>query len=219
MLIGHRGAPVLAKENTLGSFAKALEALDGIELDVHRSRDGVLVVYHDFELHGHPIQTLDYADIGRIDPDVPSLNDVLELLEQFPNTRLNLELKSQPPDSDGREEAVAKALQAWPHHSRVWVSSFDPLALIRLQKAGLPCPTALLYAHPEMLDLLPCLRVDAVHPHWSLLSPQKITEFHQLDLRVYTWTVNDLQLARQLLGWGVDGIIGDDPALLLASMS
>ncbi|GEM83800.1 glycerophosphodiester phosphodiesterase [Meiothermus hypogaeus] len=217
LLLGHRGSPRQAKENTLESFRLALEAgLDGLELDLHRTRDGVLAVYHDFEFEGRPINELDWPALQRLAPWMPRLEQVFELAEQFPKARLNLELKSQPGPSDGREAALAQALLAWPHRERAWISSFDPLALIRLHRLKVDVPLALLYAEPEMEELMPCLPVQGVHPYFALLSQSGVAELKARGLFIVTWTVNQAAVARELLAWGVDGIIGDLPTELLA---
>lgn len=216
LLLGHRGAPKRARENTIEAFRLALEAgLDGLELDVHRTQDGILAIYHDFELDGLDIAQTPWTELRQVAPWMPRLEEVFELAEQFPHAHLNLELKSQPGDSDGREKALTQALRAWTHREQAWVSSFDPFALIRLKKLGLEQPLALLYSQEEILDLLSCLPVQGVHPHFSLLDEARVAAFKQKGMFIYTWTVNDLALAKQLLSWGVNGIIGDYPEVLL----
>ena len=153
--LGHRGAPRLAEgeaqvyvENTLEAFRQALEAgLDGFELDVHLTRDGVLVVHHDFTLRGVPISGVSSRELPAY---VPTLEEVLRT---FPEAWINVELKSLPPETDGREEALARLLACYPS-DRIWVSSFDPLALVRLKRLGvgplgLLC---LLYTSPSPRD-------------------------------------------------------------------
>lgn len=218
LLLGHRGSPRRARENTLESFALALQdGLDGVELDVQRSRDGVLVIHHDFDLEGVPLAELDWVEIRRRAPWMPRLEEVFELFEAHPEAWINLELKSQPPTSDGREAALARLLGAWGGRGRAWVSSFDPLALIRLRRQGLDVPLALLYAQEEVLELLPCLGVQGVHPHHSLLSREEVERLRGQGYFVATWTVNDARRARELLEWGVRGVIGDVPDELKAA--
>lgn len=216
LLLGHRGSPHQARENTLESFYRALEAgLDGLELDLHRTRDGVLVIYHDFDLAGRLIAEMDWPAVQQQAPWIPRLEQVFELAEQFPQARLNLELKSRPGPSDGREILLAQAVQAWPGFERAWISSFDPLALIRLHRLGVGVPLALLYSEVEMEELVSCLPVQGVHPHFALLSRAKVAQFKAQGLFVATWTVNQATLVRELLEWGVDGVIGDWPDQLL----
>lgn len=218
LLLGHRGAPRLARENTLESFALALQSgLDGVELDLQRSRDGVLVIHHDFDLEGAPIAELDWAELRRRAPWMPRLEEVLELFEAYPKAWINLELKSQPPLSDGREKALARQLGSWSGRSRAWVSSFDPLALIRLRREGLEVPLALLCAQEEVLELLPCLGVQGVHPHHGLLSRERVEGLVSQGYFVVAWTVNEARRARELLQWGVRGVIGDVPDELKAA--
>ncbi|WP_027877881.1 glycerophosphodiester phosphodiesterase [Meiothermus cerbereus] len=218
LLLGHRGSPHQAKENTLESFRRALEAgLDGLELDLHRTHDGVLAIYHDFELEGQAIASLDWPTLQQRAPWMPRLEQVFELAQEFPQAWLNLELKSQPGPSDGREALLVQALQAWPGRARAWISSFDPLALIRLHRLKVGVPLALLYSEPEMEELLTCLPLQGAHPEFVLLNPARVAQLKAKGLFVATWTVNRASTARELLDWGVDGIIGDLPQELLAA--
>jgi len=217
LLLGHRGAPHQARENTLESFRQALEAgLDGLELDLQRTRDGVLVVHHDFDLAGQPLVEADWPELKQTAPWMPRLEEVLELAQQYPQAWLNLELKSQPGPSDGREALLAQVLRGWPETGQLWISSFDPLALLRLARLGVGRPLALLYAQAEMEALLPCLPVQGVHPHHTLLDEAKVAQLKAQGWFVVTWTVNQAAQVRALLAWGVDGVIGDWPEQLLA---
>jgi glycerophosphoryl diester phosphodiesterase len=205
----------MARENTLDSFRKAIQAgLDGVELDLHRTRDGVLAIHHDAEIRGIPIPALSWSELQQKAPWVPRLEAFLELLEEFPQAWANLELKTDPHHPDGRETLLAEQIRG--KEDRIWVSTFDPFALIRLKRAGLS-NLAFLYHQREALELLPCLQVQGVHPPEEELSPEAIQAFHEQGLFVVTWTVNRRERARELLSWGVDGIIGDDPEELLSA--
>ncbi|MFN3179150.1 MAG: glycerophosphodiester phosphodiesterase [Thermus sp.] len=212
--LGHRGAPRLAAggaqayvENTLEAFRQALEAgLDGFELDVHLTRDGVLVVHHDFTLGGVPISGISSKELPAY---VPPLEEVLRA---FPGVWINVELKSLPPETDGREEALARLLARYPSE-RIWVSSFDPLALVRLKRLGVG-PLGLLYQHVEAEALAPCLGVEWVHPEASLLTEDKVREL-KARYRILAWTVNRRQQAQELAGWGVDALVTDFPEVLV----
>ena len=218
VLLGHRGAPRVARENTLEAFQAALEAgLDGVEFDVQKTRDGVLVVHHDFHVEGAAIAELDWPDLKQRAPWVPRLEEVFELLDAYPEAYANVELKSQPPASDGREALLARALLAWPGRERAWVSSFDPLALVRLWRETKEIPLGLLYEQQEMLALRSCVHAEAVHPRRDLLDVDQVAALKAQGLKVVAWTVNDLEEARRLLSWGVDVLIGDDPEVLLAA--
>ncbi len=216
-ILGHRGAPRLLSENTLASFEAALWAgADGVELDLQLTADGVLVVHHDPEIGGRTIRGLTLSRFRDIAPGAPTLAETLRFFESWPQARLNIELKpSLPPD--GREAALADALAVWRGATRggVWVSSFDPHALSRLSRLEVVVPLALLAAEEAHLDLRPCLPVEAVHPHHSLVTPDRMAAWRREGLAVHVWTVNDTALAAGLIDLGVDGLIGDDPAALV----
>lgn len=218
-LLGHRGAPTHARENTIASFQVALHAgLDGIETDVQRTADGVLVLHHDAALDdGTRIADVGAAALRRRAPQVPGLDELLPLLSKFPQAVANLELKTAAPSDDARPEELAAALGRWPAdvRRRVWVSSFDPLALARLR--GADVPLGMLVAHASALALVPCLPLAAVHPHGRLIDAPRLASWREAGLAVVAWTVNDEAEARRLVDLGVDALIGDDPALLRAA--
>lgn len=208
----------MALENTIASFRAALDAgIDGLELDLHRTADGVLAVYHDPSIDGDFLSEHSWSDLSAKAPQTPRFEEVLELLDEYPSARLNIELKHAVPSNDDRESLLAEVLGAWSGSAkeRAWISSFDPYSLLRLRREGADLPLALLVSEEEALELLPCLSLAGVHPHYSLLSPERISRWHEQGLFVFAWTVNDLALGARLLDWGADGLIGDDPELLL----
>lgn len=220
LLLGHRGAPRLAAENTLESFEAALGAgVDGFEMDLQLTYDDELVIHHDPEVGGRAISELTAAEFGAAAPHAPTFAQLLDLLSDWPEAYLNVELKPAMPRPDGREAALARALAAWraPARDRTWVSSFDPHALLRLNELGVGTPLALLAAEPVHLELLPCLPVSAVHPHHDLVDEDALAAWREAGLAVFAWTVNDRTLAERLLELGVSGLIGDEPSTLLAA--
>lgn len=214
----------------MAAFRRALEAgLDGLETDVQRTADAALVLHHDALLPGGSfIAALALADLRELAPDVPLLADLLPVMVDFPTARLNLEVKTAAPYDDSRAADLVSALVGWPAavRERTWLSTFDPLLLLTLEdalsaaKSALSAvPLALLMSSANAERLLPVLPVRAVHPHHSLVTAERVRRWHERGLSVYTWTVNDPELARRLLGAGVDGIIGDLPDLLLEARS
>ncbi|NJK46343.1 MAG: hypothetical protein HC933_20735 [Pleurocapsa sp. SU_196_0] len=99
LLLGHRGSPRVQPENTLESFRAALEVgLDGFELDVQRTLDGVLVTHHDFHLNdGRLIAALRHEELPQ---HIPTLETVLELAKKA-DAFVNIEIKLESPNSDG----------------------------------------------------------------------------------------------------------------------
>lgn len=219
LILGHRGSPRAAPENTLASFEAALVAgADGVELDLQITADGVLVVHHDADVNGRSIFGMRLEELKELEPDLPTFGEVLDYLARRPRAHLNIELKVATGD-DGREAALATALSLWtgPAKEHAWVSSFDPGALARLDQLGVKAPLALLAYLEEQFEASTVLNLAAVHPHHSLVTPERVAAWHERGLAVFVWTVNDPELAAGLLALGVDGLIGDDPGELVRS--
>ena len=220
LLIGHRGVRGRLPENTLAAFAAALEAgLDGLEFDVQRSRDGALVIFHDFELEGEPVARLTLAALRRRQPDIPTLEELAALAERYPGTLLNLEIKAKSHDTQGFERAVVEAVGRLGLAGRTLISSFNPLSLLRVRLLAPELRTALLFAPdlPWWLRhgwLAGWLHVDAIHPHYSQVTPKLTATARRRGLMVNTWTVNDPHEVKRVLGLAVGAVMADDPDAL-----
>ncbi len=220
LLLGHRGVRGARPENTVAAFQYAFSSgLDGVECDVQRSRDGALVLFHDFELQGRRVTDLTRQEVHALDPDVPELSELFELAKSYPGTLLNLELKTAGLQTRGVERAVVRAVWASGLADRVLVSSFNPLSLLKVRFCSPSVRTGLLYAP----DLPPPLRTpwlagwlhaDALHPHESQVTPALVRRAQARGLALNTWTVNDDMRITSLAELGVDAIIGDDPVAL-----
>ena len=224
LLIGHRGVRGLKAENTLEAFKMAFETgLDGIETDVQRSRDGQLLLFHDFELEGRRIDTLSYEQILRLDPSIPTLKDLLALARAYPGTLLNLELKAEGLKTKGLERDTIKEVFHSGLEARIILSSFHPVSLLRVRLLAPRLRTGLLYS-PDMPRFLRAgflaawLHVDAIHPHESQVTAELFKRASRRGLMLNTWTVNDPLRIKSLYQMGIDGIIGDDPAVLRQSL-
>lgn len=217
-VIGHRGSPREATENTMASFRAAVAAgARAVELDARLSRDGVVVVHHDAEL-GRVV-----AGAGAIDAldakvlcarGVPTLEEVLAI----PGLLVDLELKA---DGANVEDLPARAYETVRDAGaldRVLATSFDPAladayAALARRPAGAILPFV---PEPEDLDAWPrlswiALAEDACEPEALALARQKAR-------RVLAWTVDDATSARRLLDAGVAGVITDRPGALLRSI-
>jgi glycerophosphoryl diester phosphodiesterase len=227
ILLGHRGSPRAKHENTLESFQSALEAgLDGIELDVQRSFNGVLVVHHDFYLpDGRLIAALNDTEIMNLELPgglrVPMLEAVL-VWAKSAGVYVNVEIKSENMTSDGRESETVRLIERLGVTDQVIISSFNPASIVRVRLANSRLEMALLYDNEagspwylEDAKLAPVLGVQAIHPHHSLVTPELIAWAKARGWKVNVWTVNDLELGVKLLEMGVNALIGDDPAILL----
>lgn len=223
----HRGAHKDLPENTIPAFAKALDlGVDGIEIDVHLTSDGELVVHHDESLTASDgsklfIRDLSAADVasfdlgGGITP--PTLSEVFDLLRPT-NAVLNVEVKNGQVIYEGIEASVAAACTASGMVDRIVISSFNHFSLKAIQQLAPELELAPLYSE-GLVD--PWLYVDhlgmpGVHPYVAnLFAPGVAEGFSASALKVRPWTVNGPELITACLNLGLDTIVTDDIELAL----
>ncbi|CAA9571511.1 MAG: Glycerophosphoryl diester phosphodiesterase [uncultured Truepera sp.] len=225
LLLGHRGVRGSLPENSLAAFKAALDAgLDGLETDLQRSRDGHLVLIHDFSLpDGRSVSALNCRELQEADPKIPTLEALFVLARPYQGTLLNLELKTYGWRTGGLERAAARAIQNSGLGARVLVSSFNPISLMRLRLRAPGVRTALLYS-PEGPGWLRgnraarlfarLLHLDALHPHFSLVDAPLARWAARRGVMLNTWTVNDPQEVARLTRLNVNGLMADDPKAL-----
>jgi len=214
LVLAHRGANRLAPENTLPAMRAAIErGADGVELDVHRTADGALVVRHDADTPSGPIGELTLDELRSAFPDVPTLAAVLDVCR---GTLVNVEVKD--PDPRATDELVALLTDR--ANDDVVVSSFDWAVVERVQAAAPAVPTGLLsFGMPpdEVLVTAVLRNHAAVHPDvWTLTTVDVgafVARAHAQGVRVNVWTVNDAEQLEMLRDSGVDAVITDDETL------
>ena len=228
LILGHRGAPKAAPENTLAAFGAALgEGADGVELDVHSTTDGVLVVVHDPEIENVGIiRDTAWSVINAAVPGIPTLEQVLDVCD---GTLVNIEIKNSEGDAgyDSTQrtaDLVVAVLQERGRRDDVVISSFSLDAIARVREIDGAIPTGFLYApnmpNAEALDSATSGGHSAIHPHWVSLGGDEGSAFvydcHARGLKVNVWTVNDEPVLAALIAAGVDCVITDTPAILRA---
>jgi len=128
LIIAHRGASSLSKENTIESFEKAIACdSDMIEFDVRKTRDGICIVYHDEFINDKMINELKYKQIKEIDESIPTLEEVLKLTKG--KIRLDVELKE-----DAYEEEVIKMLLRYFKEDEFVITSFNDKSLRTIKR-------------------------------------------------------------------------------------
>ncbi len=221
LIIAHRGASAEKPENTVAAFRRAVALeVDGIELDVHVTKDGVPVVFHDAQLRrltgarGRIARTT-WASLqalrvqGR--ESIPRLADALRLTRGL--VVVQIELKGGPVTPVIRAIREARAVE-W-----VILASFR-LKLVNAARALAPAIPRMLISEgrsaPATLvrRLAACGAVGLSVNHAAIRSAAWIKHFQQRGYSVWSWTVNDPAVAKRLAGWGIDALLGDDPALL-----
>lgn len=220
LVIAHRGASLREKENTMAAFRAAAEmGANWVELDVRLSRDGVPVVVHDPRLgDGRRVAETVVSDLPEY---VPSLSAVLE---EFPDLGLEIELKYEQSEADGRTprdlaEAVTTVVAAMPRRGPMALTSFDAEVLAHVRDLAPNLRTGRVTHFVEDLDALLRDLGDAGHslwvPHLAQLDPLSLAKAHELGVEVHVWTVDAPGLIRHFFEMGVDGVITNVPDVAL----
>lgn len=214
---GHRGARAVLAENTLAGFAYAFTAgADFVEMDVHVTRDDVPVIAHDPVLaSGEAIRELTFSELRRVDPWMPTLDEVLEL----GGAGFNIEMKSLgDPPPDRCAELLLQAIAKHAVESRVIVQSFDfrVLHAMKLRAPLIRLAALVETGRPDFAGTAQEAGAGIIAPEHHLVTPQQVAAAHAAAIQVVPWTVNAPADWQRLVAAGVDGIITDDPAALIA---
>lgn len=229
MIWAHRGASGYAPENTLSAFEMAVEmGADGVELDIQKTKDGVIVVCHDEKVdrtaNGHGwIKDMTFEEIRRLDFSngnfhyegikIPVMEEVLDLLGPS-SLKINIELKTGMVFYDRIEEEILDLVHRKNMEKRVIYSSFNHYSICKIKKIDPEAETGLLYGDGivDMADYGKRLGVNALHPaFYNLQYPGYMEECRANKLDVNVWTVNsenELLICRQL---GVNAVITNYP--------
>jgi glycerophosphoryl diester phosphodiesterase len=220
IVIAHRGASAAYRENTVAAFVGARHlGADMVELDVRRTADGVLAVFHDAYLpDGRAVTDVTAADL----PDwLPTLDQALDACDGM---GVNIEVKNLPgepgyDDSSGVAVTVAELVGARALHDRILVSSFNLRDLDRVREVDAAVRTAwLVFSVADAVETSErCARHGhgALHPHVSLVTDGLLDACRRAGLAVNTWTVDDPDVMRRLVADGVDGIVTNRPDVLV----
>jgi glycerophosphoryl diester phosphodiesterase len=229
LVIAHRGASMYAPENTIAAFELAVEmGADAIELDTMLTADGIPIVIHDQSLERttNGIGSVDskaIADIKLL--DAGSMLDVRFSGEKIPTLEevftsvgkeilINVELKNYTSPFDRLPEIVVDLVMKKGLSERVLLSSFNPIALIKAQRAYVEIRrAALIGGGPKLVRgiIEGCTDYFALHPEVSLVDQRMVNKHNNAGHKVNVWTVNDESVMMKLLSMGVDGLITDKP--------
>lgn len=227
LAMAHRGGAshprIMGAENTLEAFEHAVElGYVYLETDVHATRDGVLLAFHDDSLDRVTDRTgviyqLEYADVSSaLIQGRHAIPRLIDLMERFPGARFNIDIKSR-----GAIGPLAELVRRTNAFDRVCVGSFDE-GVIRTFRRQLPRPVATacgpvavgatrLGAPTRGLLRDPGVVFQVPHGHRGvrIVNEQFLRRAHAAGRHVHVWTVDDPDEMRGLLDLGVDGIITD----------
>ena len=221
LLLGHRGARLKQfPENSLEAFRHAINTgMDGFEFDLRQTADGSLVCVHDAAIGKYIVAECAYGELCNQylklgsggESSIPGLEEVLQ--EFGSSAFLDIEIKVT-----GLEKSVLALLKQY-SPQRYVVSSFLAEVVLDLAEADPDIPLGFIFDDVIGLRTYGNLPVRYLMPRQDLLSRELVEAFHRDSYKVLTWTVNRPVDMKRLAGWGVDGLISDDPALLSETMA
>lgn len=231
-IVAHRGSRINRPENTLAAFEEAIRVgADGIELDVHLSKDGEIVVIHDETVDRTTngsglVKEMTLAELKELDAGIwfdteyagqtiPTLREVFELLEerQYQGC-LNIELKTSVYPYKGIEKKIGDLLVEADRPFEVMYSSFSLRSLLKMHRIDPTAELGYLVSKRSILVFLGAFLpwIGALHlSHKWYFKKGKSAKKH---LRL--WTVNDEKVMKKAFKKGVTAIITDKPEVALA---
>jgi glycerophosphoryl diester phosphodiesterase len=234
LIIAHRGASAEAPENTLAAFRRALAlGVDGIELDVQVTRDGVPVVFHDSTLVRLTGRRGRIAEFTRRElrgfrvrgGAIPALAEVLELTRD--RCVVEVELKRGTPVA-----SVVESIRRARAGHAVILASFERKLVAEARLRAPHIPRMLIHGGGGRGRSTPRARVQRLTPVLAALGAAGISLDHRTipsakfvaDLKcrgfcVWCWTVNHPRAILRLARWGADALLSDDPALVKSTLA
>ncbi len=226
---GHRGFSGMYPENTMLSFEKAYEAgADGIELDVHLSSDGEVMIIHDESLerttgkkgcvYEYKRSELEKIDASLLKPDcgfspIPSLEEYLAFAKRT-GIITNIEIKSIPMYYPGLEKKTLDLVYRFGLEDKVVFSSFNWLSCEIMKALDPKMPTGLLVEGYKLQNLGSAIKArhhEYYHPSFTLIDKDIVEDMHANGVGLNVWTVNEEKDIRDVKALGVDGIISNYP--------
>lgn len=211
-VLAHRGASGYAVENSLEAFREARRlGADGVELDIHSSADGALIVHHDPEIAGAgAIRSLQLAEIRTLRlPNGEAIPTLPEAIDSCRGLELWIEVKALPPELD---DALLDAM-AEVNPSLIGVHAFDYGLIARLGARRPLLRRGILSDAYPIDPVAPMIATGAIAlwQEWHLIDTELVGAVHQSGGEIVAWTVPDAAAARHLAGIGVDALCGNYP--------
>ena len=212
-VIAHRGASGYEYENSRAAFRRAvmLDA-DGVELDVHATRDGALVVHHDAEVPGFgPVGMLSLDEARQVrlrnGETLPLLSEVLDLVG---DREVYVEVKTLPPEHDGQ---LLLTLDRGPAPSRYAVHSFDHRIVRRLGELRPALQRGILLSAylDDPVAAMHAVGATTLWQEWTQVDQALVNRVHAAGGALIAWTVNEIGDLERLARLGVDGLCGNYP--------
>lgn len=216
LLIAHRGANKLAPENTLKAFQKAIDLnADYVEFDVHKSKDGEIVIMHD----GNTLRTTGYKgeisemtleELKKLDcgdgEKIPTLNELIKIAKG--KIGLQLEIKAEGITND-----IYKILKESDLLETTIISAFKHEELYELKKLDRKLKlSSLIIGIKKNTTIREAVDNGfyAIHPLYKFVNQKFLDTAHEENIKVNAWTIDSITKMRKLIEMGIDGIITND---------
>ena len=232
-ILGHRGVRNGAPENTLKAIKIAHEdGAHGVEIDVRFTKDSVPVLMHDPKISrtvkgkkgvkSSRVRGLTYEQISKFKTKgekIPAFEDALKLIKKL-DLIVNVEIKQDDKMKKKELKSLLAMIKKYCDNSKLSISSFDEKLVQEIKIKEPDIITGLINYGVELdwLKKAKWAKVDYVNFHLmglQLNQMEKIILCKQNNFAIKTWPVNDLKTAHELISAGVDGIISDNPKVLM----
>ena len=222
-VFAHRGLSSLFPENTIEAFKEALKyKIDGIETDIQLTKDGKMVIFHDETLERTTngkgfLKDYTLEELKDLNANnhmegvykIPTLTELLDLLKDYPDLTINLELKTSVFEYPGIEEKVYDEVKKFGLQKQIIISSFNHYSLLRFQKIDPSIRLGVLTAD-RFIDILGYMKkygFNCYHPFFPLAEKEYVEACHNENIEVNVWTVDQDYVYELLKQNGVDTIM------------
>lgn len=228
---GHRGFSGKYPENTMLAFQKAYEAgCDGIELDVHFTKDNVMVIIHDEDIKRTTngsglVKDFTFEELRKFDASasftgqygfnpIPSFEEYVAWVKDL-DIITNIEIKNGVYYYEGLEEALIDIVRKNHLEDRIIFSSFNNASVMKCKRLApeIKCGFLMDGCIGNANGYAKSMGIECVHPDWHKLTDEEIKACHERGVEINTWTVNEEADIRHMAEMGVEGIISNYPDL------
>lgn len=229
IIYAHRGAKGYRPENTMAAFKLAMEmGADGIETDIHLSKDGYLVLIHDEKVDrtttkkGY-IKDMTLDQIKLLDAgskfseefageEIPTLEELI-ILTKDTDIILNIEIKNNKMNYPKIEEKLVELIKKYKIEERVIISSFNHNTIYKIKELDENLKTGILYSRniKRPIRFAKNIKADALHPKHKRVDFKLMIKAKLTGLEINTFTINNTKQMNKMFKYRVDGIITDYP--------
>lgn len=233
-VFGHRGFSGLYPENTMLAFQKAVEAgADGVEMDIHLSSDGKIVVIHDESLLRTTgvdklVEDTSFKELislrasktkdDKFDATIPSFEEFCAFIKET-GILANVEIKTGITWYRDIEKKAVDMIKSFGIEEKIIFSSFNWLSVVRCKELLPACPCGLLYESPVNTRHLAYqakdLGLQFLHPDFRLLTEEVVKECDDAGIGLNVWTINKEEQMQKLIEWDAMGTISNYPDMCL----